>query len=129
MQVKLTIQSPDLSREQLLALLNAIRGCERQFMPKKLLAILVKTTPRLPMEEVARLFQKVTPGFASIYSLPLEDKDAARVLELGSRLVALAGKVVGTCDRLILTIAEATEEEIQDLEQTQAITLIRPGEG
>lgn len=57
-----------------------------------------------------------------------EEKDTNE-LRLGPRTIVLRGKSVGTCDDLSFTIAEATEEEIEELRGANEIRLVRMAEG
>lgn len=46
-------------------------------------------------------------------------------LNLGPRMIVVRGRVIGTCDALSLTIAEATDEEIEELRSADEVSLVR----
>lgn len=50
-------------------------------------------------------------------------------LHLGTRLVTVGGKSIGTCDGLTILIAEATEAEIEELRGAKEISLVRMSKG
>lgn len=56
----------------------------------------------------------------------MREEQKGNELRLGPRLVMVSGKLVGTCDDLSLTIAEATDEEIEELRGADAIRLVKP---
>ncbi|MBW2675071.1 MAG: hypothetical protein JRD89_16950 [Deltaproteobacteria bacterium] len=56
----------------------------------------------------------------------MREEQEGNELRLGPRLVMVGGKLVGTCDDLSLTIAEATKEEIEELRGADAIRLVKP---
>ena len=50
-------------------------------------------------------------------------------LSLGQRLVQVGDKVLGSCDGVTLTFAEATPEELIELKNAQVIKLVQPPQG
>lgn len=46
-------------------------------------------------------------------------------LHLGPRALIVNGKLLGTCEDLHLTIVEATDEEIQELQDADEIHLVK----
>lgn len=125
MEVTVTIKSADLTRYELLSLLQAIRDCEQTNFRQKLLGIAVGTEPQMSQDELLELLAQIRPSLALI-QMPVEKP---RVVHLGSRLISLGSNVVGTCDDMSFTIAEATDKEIEDLQNARVISLVRAGKG
>lgn len=46
-------------------------------------------------------------------------------LHLGSRMIVVGGKVVGTCEDMHLTIGAATDQDIEKLRNARKIELIK----
>lgn len=67
---------------------------------------------------------KITPPF--LMSQPAPEM---RELRLGPRLLIVKGKPLGTCDGLSLTIAEATEQEIEELQSANEISMVKMAKG
>ncbi|GAI94166.1 unnamed protein product [marine sediment metagenome] len=48
---------------------------------------------------------------------------------LGTRLVQVGDKVLGSCDGVTINVAEATPEELIELKNAQVIKLVQPPQG
>lgn len=66
-------------------------------------------------------------GFSDeeVAQLDVMREEKTNELRLGPRLLITAGKVLGTCDDLSLTIAEATDQEIEELQSANEISLVK----
>jgi len=62
MEVKITIQSKQLSKDELQALLQAIRECEQKSFPDKEIFIWVDA-PELSTKEMAEILSSIKPPF------------------------------------------------------------------
>ncbi len=62
MEVKITIQSKQLSKEELLLLIQAIRDCEQKSFPDKEIFIWVDA-PELIREEMTQILTSIKPPF------------------------------------------------------------------
>ncbi len=62
MRVKVTIQSKELSRDDLRALLQAIRDCEQRFFKDKHIWVRVEA-PELSSTEMAEVLTSITPRY------------------------------------------------------------------
>ena len=49
-------------------------------------------------------------------------------LNLGKRLVQVGDKVLGACDGVTITVAEATPEELIELKNAPVIQLVKPSQ-
>ena len=126
MEVKLMVHSKELSSEELLALLQAVRDCEMRHFKKKTIGIWIDA-PQLSAAEAKNILGKVQPPFAKHWELPTQPP--AKVLNLGKRMILVGNRTLGTCDEVALSIAEATGEEIRELEAAHVIGLVRMAQG
>lgn len=62
MDVKLTIQSNQLSKEELQALIQGIRDCEQRSFPDKEIYIWIEA-PELTSEEAAEILDSINPPY------------------------------------------------------------------
>jgi hypothetical protein len=62
MEVKITIQSKQLSKEELQLLMQAIRDCEQKSFPDKEISIWVDA-PELTREEMTEILTSIKPPF------------------------------------------------------------------
>lgn len=62
MRVKVTIQSPDLSKEELQHLIQSIRDCEQKHFPNKEIFIWMDL-PQLTREEAAEILSSIKPNY------------------------------------------------------------------
>ena len=101
----------------------AIRDCEQRSFREKSIGIWVDA-PELPREETREIFAQISPTFPVKVEL-----DNLKSLTLGPRLIMAGSKAIGTCDGLTLSIAEASDEEIKELEKAPVISLARIAKG
>ncbi len=124
MKVTMMLKADDLSQEDLRSLVQAIREWGTA-MPE-LATLLFDTNPPLSHEEARALLQ----GIGLPIHATLEVRGAPpKELRLGPRGIMVGGKLVGTCDGMSITVAEAGEEEIQALEGAPVIGLVRMARG
>ncbi|KKM22445.1 hypothetical protein LCGC14_1625280 [marine sediment metagenome] len=127
MKVTMMLMANDFSQEDLRSLIQAIREWGTA-MPELATrpSLLLHTDPPLSHEEAEALLQEIgLPIHATLEvhgALPKE-------LRLGPRGIMVGGKLVGTCDGMSITVAEAGEEEIQALEGAPVIGLVRMARG
>lgn len=62
MRVKVTIQSTELSKEELRLLIQSIRDCEQRSFPDKEILIWIEA-PDLTNEEAAKILDSITPPY------------------------------------------------------------------
>ena len=62
MKVKITLESKELTKKDLQALLQAIRTCEQESFPDKEIFIWIDV-PELPTVDVAKIFLSIKPPF------------------------------------------------------------------
>jgi hypothetical protein len=62
MEVKLTIESKQLSKEELRALIQAIRDCEQKSFPDKEIFIWIDA-PELSSEDAAEILDSIKPPY------------------------------------------------------------------
>ena len=62
MQVKVTLQSKELSKEELWRLIQSIRDCEQKHFPNKEIFIWLDL-PQLPREEAAEVLTSIKPAY------------------------------------------------------------------
>ena len=62
MRVKVTIQSQELSKEELQLLIQSIRDCEQKHFPNKEIFIWMDL-PQLTREEVAEILASIKPNY------------------------------------------------------------------
>ncbi len=124
MKVTMILKANDLSQEDLRSLIQAIRQWGTA-MPE-MATMLFDTNPQLSHEEAEALLE----GLGLPLLATLEVRGALpKELRLGPRGITVGGKLVGTCDSLSLTIAEATDKEIEEMERAPAIGLVRMARG
>lgn len=126
MHVTLTLSARNISRDQLRALIQAIRDWEQGVGGNEPCGIRCETNPRMTVDETQKLLSEIHPDFArrAVYR-----ESPTRVLRLGQRMLTVGGKLIGTCDQLSLEIAEGTAQEIEELENAQVISLVRMTKG
>lgn len=62
MQIKLTIQSKELSKEELRLLIQSIRDCEQKSFPEKAIFIWIEA-PDLTPSEINEIFLSIKPAY------------------------------------------------------------------
>jgi len=61
-KVKLTLESKELTKEELRCLIQSIRDCEIKYFPNKEISIRVEV-PDLPTEECAEILASIKPPY------------------------------------------------------------------
>lgn len=124
-KVRMTMQASDLSKEDLRTLIQVFREWELRTPRSDVTMLLFETDPELTTEEAKEIFQGIYPPFEQQQLFPTD----FRQLNLGSRSIVVGGKIVGTCDDMSLTLAEASDEDIELLANAQSISMVKMGEG
>jgi len=62
MEVKVTIQSTDLSKEEVRLIIQSIRDCEIKYFPKKEISVLVEV-PELTTAECTEILTSIKPPY------------------------------------------------------------------
>ena len=124
MKVTMILKANELCQEDLRSLIQAIRQWGTA-MPE-MATLLFDTKPPLSREEAEALLQGA--GLPLLATLEVRGAPT-RQLSLGPRGITVGGKLIGTCDGLSLTIAEATDKEIEEMESAPAIGLVRMARG
>jgi len=62
-EAKVTVHCHDISKEELLQLLQGIRDAEQAHFREKKIGIWMETVPEMPSEEAADLFSTLVPPF------------------------------------------------------------------
>jgi len=120
------MQATNLSKEDLRALIQAFREWELRTPRSEVVWVEFGTDPQLSTEEARDLFQGIYPPFKEQITIP----SRTRQLNLGHRAISVTGEgIVGTVDELSLTLADASDEQIQRLQDAQTISLVKMGKG
>jgi len=125
-EVKIVINAKNTSKEDIRSFVRMIREWELRTPHATIVGVLFETNPEMTMEEAKEIFEGIFPEFEHLVEIP---KGKGQLLRLGTRGVAVEGKLIGTCDELSLSIGEATEEEMQKLQEAQTISLVRIRKG
>jgi len=126
MNVKIVLNCKDMTKEDIRTFVQMIRDWELRTSTANIVGALFDTDPQISTEEAKEIFEDIFPGFKHLVEIPTSK---AQLLRLGTRGIAVGGKLVGTCDELTLSIGEATEEEIQKLEEANTIRLVKMVKG
>ncbi len=126
MNVKVVINVKGTTKDDIRDLVQMIREWELRTPKATICGVLFETDPEITSEEAKRIFEGLFPEFEHMVEIP---GGQAQLLRLGSRGIAVGGKLVGTCDELTLSIGEATEEEMKALQDAENISLVRINKG
>ena len=126
MNVKIVINSQEMTQDDIRDFVRMIKEWELRTPKAAICGVLFETKPEITSEEAKRIFEGVFPEFEHLVEIP---GGQAQLLRLGSRGITVGGKLVGTCDELTLSIAEATEEEMKALQDAENISLVRMNKG
>jgi len=126
MNVKVVINVLETSKEDIRDFVQMIREWELRTPQATICGVLFDTDPEITTAEAKAIFEGIFPEFEHLVEIPAA---RAHLLRLGARGITVEGKLVGTCDELTLSIAEASEEEIKRLQDAQAIALVRIQKG
>ena len=126
MKVKIVINVKETTKDDIRDFVQMIREWELRTPKATICGVLFETDPEITSEEAKAIFEGVFPEFEHLVEIPASK---AKLLRLGSRLITVEGKPIGTCDELTLSIGEATEEEMQKLQETNCIALVKMVKG
>jgi len=126
MNVKIVINSQETTKDDIRAFVQMIREWELRTPKSSITGALFETDPEITSEEAKAIFEGIFPEFEHLVEIP---PTKANLLRLGSRGITVEGKLVGTCDELTLSIAEASEEEMKALQDAENISLVRMNKG
>ena len=126
MKVKIVINVKETTKDDIRDFVQMIREWELRTPKATICGVLFETDPEITSEEAKEIFEDIFPEFKHLVEIPASK---AQLLRLGTRGIAVGGKLVGTCDELTLSIGEATEEEMRELQEAQTISLVKMVKG
>ena len=126
MEVKIVVNVRETTKDDIRAFVQMIREWELQAPRAEIAGLLFDTNPQITDAEAREIFEDIFPEFKHLVEIPASK---AQLLRLGTRGIAVGGKLVGTCDELTLSIGEASDEEIRDLQEAHVIGLVRIQKG
>ncbi len=126
MKVKIVLNITNMNKEDIRAFVQMIREWELRTPRAQIAGVLFDTNPQITSTEAKEIFEDIFPEFKHLVEIPASK---AQLLRLGTRGIAVGGKLVGTCDELTLSIGEATEEEMRELQEAQTISLVKMVKG
>lgn len=124
MEVKVVLNVKEMSKEDIRAFVQMIRDWELRTPRAEIVGIMFETDPEITTAEAKEIFEGIFPEYDHLAELP---KPQPGLLRLGSRGIVVDGDLIGTCEELTLSLAEAGEREINLLQEAQNITLVRIG--
>ncbi len=122
MQVKIVLNVREMSKEDIRGFVQMIRDWELQTPKAEIVGVLFETDPEITTAEAKEIFEGIFSEFDHLVAVS-ESKPG--LLRLGRRGLVADGDLIGTCDELTLTIAEASEGDINVLQEAENITLVR----
>ncbi len=126
MKVKIVINVKETTKDDIRDFVQMIREWELRTPKATICGVLFETDPEITSEEAKAIFEGIFPEFEHLVEIPASK---AKLLRLGARLITVEGKPIGTCDELTLSIGEASEEEMQKLQETNCIALVKMVKG
>lgn len=126
MNVKIVINSQETTQDDIRAFVQMIREWELRTPRTSITGVLFETDPEISSAEAKAIFEGIFPEFEHLVEIPASK---AKLLRLGTRLITVEGQPIGTCDELTLSIGEASEEEMQKLQETNCIALVKMNKG
>ena len=126
MKVKIVINVKETTKDDIRDFVQMIREWELRTPKATICGVLFETDPEITSAEAKEIFEGIFPEFKHLVEIPASK---AQLLRLGARGVAVGGKPIGTCDELTLSIGEASEEEMQKLQETKCIALVKMVKG
>jgi len=126
MKVKIVLNITNMNKEDIRAFVQMIREWELRTPMAEIAGVLFDTDPEITSDEAKEIFEGIFPEFEHLVEIPASK---AQLLRLGARGVAVGGKLVGTCDELTLSIGEATDEKMRELQEAQTISLVKMVKG
>lgn len=126
MQVKVVLNVKEMSKEDIRAFVQMIREWELRTPKATVAGVMFETDPEITTTEAKEIFEGIFPKFDHLEGIPQPEPG---LLRLGNRGIVVDGDLIGTCDELTLSLAEAGEKEIGLLQEAQNITLVRIRKG
>ena len=126
MNVKVVINCQETTQDDIRAFVQMIREWELRTPRSSITGVLFETDPEISSAEAKAIFEGIFPEFEHLVEIPASK---AKLLRLGTRLITVEGQPIGTCDELTLSIGEASEEEMQKLQETNCIALVKMNKG
>ena len=126
MKVKIVINVKETTKDDIRDFVQMIREWELRTPKATICGVLFETDPEITSEEAKAIFEGIFPEFEHLVEIPASK---AKLLRLGARLITVEGKPIGTCDELTLSIGEASEEDIERLQEAEAIVLVKIHKG
>ena len=126
MKVKIVINVKETTKDDIRDFVQMIREWELRTPKATICGVLFETDPEITSAEAKEIFEDIFPEFKHLVEIPASK---AQLLRLGARLITVEGKPIGTCDELTLSIGEASEEEMQKLQETNCIALVKMVKG
>ena len=126
MEVKIVLNITNMNKEDIRAFIQMIREWELRTPRAQIIGVLFDTDPQITTTEAKAIFEDIFPEFEHLVEIPATK---GHLLRLGARAVSIGGKLVGTCDELTLSIGEASEEDMQELQEAQSISLVKMVKG
>lgn len=126
MNVKIAIKVKGTTKDDIRDFIKMIREWELRTPRATIDGVLFDTDPEMSTAEAKEIFEGIFPEFERMMELPATK---SQILRLGSRGITIGGKLVGTCDEMTLSIGEASEEDLKQLQEAHAISLVRINRG
>jgi len=126
MNVKVVINVKETTKDDIRDFVQMIREWELRTPRANICGVLFETDPEITSAEAKAIFEGIFPEFEHLVEIP---GGQAQLLRLGARGITLEGKLVGTIDELTMSIGEASEEEIQRLQEANCIALVKMNKG
>lgn len=126
MEVKIVLNITNMNKEDIRAFIQMIREWELRTPRAEIVGVLFDTDPQITTAEAKEIFEDIFPEYERLVKIP---GSKAQLLRLGTRGIVVGGKLVGTCDELTLSIGEATEEEMRELQEAWSISLVKMVKG
>ncbi len=126
MNVKIVINAQKTTQDDIRAFVQMIREWELRTPESSIAGVLFETDPEITSAEAKAIFEGIFSEFEHLMEIPPAQ---GGLLRLGTRGITVEGKLVGTCDELTLSIAEASEEEIKKLQEAQSVCLVKMSRG
>ena len=126
MNVKIVFDTRTTTQEDIRAFVEMVREWELRTPRSNVAGVLFSTDPEISSAEAKAIFEGLYPEFEHLVEIP---DSQPKLLRLGTRLITVEGKPIGSCDELTLSIGEASEEDIQKLQETNCIALVKMNKG
>jgi len=126
MNVKIVFDARKTDKDDIRAFVQMVREWELRTPEASVAYVGFESNPEITSAEAKAIFEGLFPEFEHLVETP---GGQAQLLRLGSRGIAVGGKLMGTCDELTLSIGEASEEEMKQLQEAETINLVRVRKG